>query len=371
MNNINDPEIREVIDRLHERGHHEFRALLGFDACIDNILRVVKQKDENKSVEFFNNSREFGEYLIQHENMSCGIEMRTRLSKVGGNMVITGNALGNLGIKSDCIGTFGFPQILPVFRSMSSNCKLHTIGETITASALEFDDSKVIMYDPGPYAGIDWNVVKSRINTEQIKNLFSGKHLIAFLNWSEIENTSDIWNGIYNEILPFILKPEHEDTLPVLFADLADCSRRTSDEILTALLLLGRFRENLKVILSLNQNEANIVAKALNISGNENDKDFIKELFSACNVSGLIIHRVKDALGYNGKLFEKCDTFYCEKPEILTGGGDNFNAGFCFATLCGFTLYQSLAVANAVSGYYVRTGISPDIGQLEDFLRNI
>jgi sugar/nucleoside kinase (ribokinase family) len=66
--------------------------------------------------------------------------------------------------------------------------------------------------------------------------------------------------------------------------------------------------------------------------------------------------------------YEKCDTFFCKEPKILAGGGDNFNAGFCFSMLHDFNLFQSLLLANAVSGYYVKTGASPSVNNLIDLL---
>jgi len=54
---------------------------------------------------------------------------------------------------------------------------------------------------------------------------------------------------------------------------------------------------------------------------------------------------------------------------ILTGGGDNFNAGYCYAMLHDLNHFQSLVVANAVSGSYVETGISPDVDNLIKFLK--
>jgi hypothetical protein len=357
-----------IILELLKKKITDINALLGFDACIDNIIRIIKNKKENSEVEFYNNSRQFGEFLISRENKSCGIEVHTQLSKIGGNMVITGDTLGNLGIKVDCIGTFGLPDILPIFLSMSSNCTLYTIGETITTSAFEFNDAKVMMFDPGPYNKLDWDVIKKMLGLDRIKQLFSGKQLISLLNWSEIENSSDIWKGILDEILPSTLPSEVH---PYFFTDFSDCSRRSKKDIQWAIALLGNFRNYFKVIISLNQNEAGIIAKALDLSDNTSDEDFIKKLFFACIADELVIHRTKDAMAYDGITFEKCDTFFCEEPTILTGGGDNFNAGFCFARFYDFDLFQSLIVANAVSGYYVKTGISPDVGSLIEFLKQI
>jgi hypothetical protein len=281
-------------------------------------------------------------------------------------MVITANALGNLGIKVECAGTFGLPEVLPFFRTMSPNCALYTIGETISATAIEFDNSKVIMFDPGPYVNLTWKDIKDLLGTEKIKQLISGKQLISFLNWSEIENSSRIWEGILEEILPDVVQP---GTKPCFFADFSDCSRKSKEEILTALDLLRRFRNYFNVIISLNQNEADLIATAAAIHNAVSDELFIRKLYEICNTDILVIHRTNDALGFDGVGYEKCDTFFCSQPKILTGGGDNFNAGFCYSQLQDFDLFQSLLVANAVSGSYVKYGISPDVNKLIDFLQ--
>ncbi|MGD0582257.1 MAG: PfkB family carbohydrate kinase [Bacteroidales bacterium] len=357
------PSIISVLGRERSTGSAAF---LGFDACIDTIVRIVREKDENNDTGFYSSSRQFGEYLISSENKSCGIELQTRISKFGGNMAITGNALGNLGIKTDCAGTFGLPDILPFFRSISSNCTLHTIGDTITATALEFDNTKVILFDPGHYDNLTWGSIKSLIGVDQIKKWLLGKQLISFLNWSEIARSSEIWEGFLNEIIPGVIPA---GSRPLFFTDLSDCSRKSVEEIKNAVRLVSEFREYFETILSLNHNEADLVATALGISQSTSDEDFVKSLFRSTNTNILVIHRTEDAIAYDGVAFEKCTTFLCKDPVILTGGGDNFNAGFCFAQLQGLELFPSLLVANAVSGYYVKTAISPDINQLISFLK--
>jgi hypothetical protein len=363
---IKDP-ISQIIKKLNDNHRVSFKAFLGFDACIDNIVRVVKENSENDEHGFYARSPEFAEFLLSKENKSCGIELHTSLSKTGGNMVITANALGNLGVKADCVGTFGLPDILPVFKSISSNCTLYTVGETITATALEFNDSKFILFDPGPYNNLNWEGIKAILGIEKIKQLLSGNQLISFLNWSEIQNSSQIWQGIIEEIIPEINSLQRAK---YFFTDFSDCSRKTKDEIKAVIYLLGRFRKYFKVVISLNQNETDLVAGALGIKNCTSDEELVKQLFSVINSDVLVIHRPKDAIAYNGLVFEKCDTFFCEEPKILTGGGDNFNAGFCYSLLCELDLYQSLLVANAVSGSYVKTGISPDLNNLINFLEN-
>ncbi|TAL58755.1 MAG: hypothetical protein EPN88_18070 [Bacteroidetes bacterium] len=358
--------ISGIVNTLSRIKITDGNAFLGFDACIDNIVHIVMEKNDNDEAGYFTDSSQFGEFLLNLNNKSCGVELRTKLSKIGGNMVITGNALGNLGIKVDCVGTFGLPEILPVFRTMSPNCSLYTIAETISATALEFNNSKVILFDPGPYNKLNWGGIKDLLGIDRIKVLLSGKQLISFLNWSEIENSSKIWEGVLDEILPSILQT---GTKRFFFTDFSDCSRRSKKEIGYAIDLLGRFKNYFKVILSLNHNEANLIARALELKGYVTDEELVKELFRTSNSDVLVIHRTKDALAFDGSSYEKCDTFICEEPKILTGGGDNFNAGFCYSLFHDFNLLQSLIVANAVSGAYVKTGISPDVNKLIDFLQ--
>ena len=360
--------IPEVVSRLSKIGNSERSAFLGFDACIDYIIRIVREKKGNEITGYFNDSNQFGEFLINLGNKSCGVELQTKLSKIGGNMVITGNALGNLGIRVECVGTFGLPDILPVFRTMSPNCSLHTIADTISATALEFNNSKVIMFDPGPYNNLSWEGIKNLMGIEKIKKLMSGKQLISFLNWSEIEKSSMIWEGILDEILPSIVQT---GLRPFFFTDFSDCSRRSKKDIQFAIELLGRFRNYFRVVISLNQNEADLIAKALDLQEYNSDEEFVKNLFALSNTDVLVIHRTNDALAFDGVVYEKCDTFFCNEPKVLTGGGDNFNAGFCYTLFNEFNLFESLLVANAVAGSYVKTGISPDINRLIYFLTQV
>jgi sugar/nucleoside kinase (ribokinase family) len=60
---------------------------------------------------------------------------------------------------------------------------------------------------------------------------------------------------------------------------------------------------------------------------------------------------------------------YVNKPKLSTGGGDNFNAGFCAGQLLGADVEASMILANAVSGCYIRNGHSPDINEILAFLQ--
>ena len=61
---------------------------------------------------------------------------------------------------------------------------------------------------------------------------------------------------------------------------------------------------------------------------------------------------------------------FTPKPKITTGAGDHFNSGFCLGKLLGFTTERCLLVGVTTSGFYVRTGQSPSLGDLAGMLRN-
>lgn len=357
--------VLKIISEIGNFKRDDVPALLGFDACIDIIVRIVRSRNKDNSPEYFISTSEIGDFLSNLGGRSCGLELETKISRPGGNMAITANALGLLGVKTECIGTFGYPEILPVFRNISHNCSLTSVAETITATALEFDVSKVIMFDPGPYKDLNARTLRDVLGTAAIRQKAEGKVLTAFLNWSEIENSSEIWRWFLTSVFPCIPHVKGR----VFFTDLSDCSRKSPDQIREAMSLLWEFRKYFRVVLSLNVNESIIVAKALGISHKLPEESFIKELHYACNCDLLLIHRIKDSIAFDGSEYTACETFFCEDPKILTGGGDNFNAGFCYSTFFDLDLFQSLLLANAVTGFYVRQGYSPEAGDLLKFLK--
>ena len=156
--------IPAIVSKLSRTNVTAGTAFLGFDACIDNIVRIVRDKKDNDETEYFSTSSQLGDFLVNLNNKSCGLELQTKLSKIGGNMVIMGNALGNLGIQVECMGTFGFPVILPVFHTMSSNCLLHTIAEA----------SRKILPNTPPHTVV---VTVNRIDFFRIKNRGPNKYV--------------------------------------------------------------------------------------------------------------------------------------------------------------------------------------------------
>jgi len=152
--------------------------------------------------------------------------------------------------------------------------------------------------------------------------------------------------------------------------DLADPEKRADTDIKEALRCIEQFEEKFAVILGLNEKEANEIADLYDIP-KEKKGDLVtmtKSLAEKINVTTVVVHPVKQACAVSGAEIACLDGPYCKAPKLTTGAGDNFNAGFLYAQMQGFSLTESLVVGCANSGYYVRHTVSPTIAELSHFI---
>jgi hypothetical protein len=349
----------------HQRNLINKRVTLGFDGFVDSIIKIIRKKEGDRKL-FFTSSTGFAQYILEKQSKNFSIELEEQLSKMGGNMPITANALGTLGAECNCIGALGFPQLHKVYEVMSPNCKLYSFANPGLSMAYEFDDSKMMMADMQELNRVNWQVVVDVIGIQKIIDLFSHRHLLALLNWSELEHSTDIWKGLLNDVLPRLAYDEK----PYGFFDLSDCSRRTDEKIYEALMLLNEFAKYWKVILSMNLNEAHLLHRVLTArEAPEETSSTGATLFEALKIHQIVIHTSARALSWSSEGMFVRESYRIEKPKVLTGAGDNFNAGFCAATLAGLQGEDALAIAHAVSGYYLLEGTSPDFQQLSSLVK--
>ncbi len=341
---MNDKSL-EVIEEFKRQSSKltQFQITTGFDAFIDTIVRLVK--DKNKE---FNTIHEFGEYILNKSSGSFSLESRELITKMGGNMLIMSDALGKLGLKVNCIGSFGKNEVHTAFRGVSQNCTFYSFADAGTCLAVEFDNGKMMIANMTQLNQSDWSFIKNKIGLEQIIELFQLSDAFCLLNWGEILTSNDLWNGILKEILPQINKPKFS------FFDLSDFTKRDTGEIHQAFVLLKEFANKTKLILSLNQNEAKMFYKVI---FNESSNDFswiCKKFYNELNIENVIIHSAKKSYGIDKNGTVEVGCFSIENPEILTGAGDNFNAGFLAGKLLGYDLKSNLRLANALAAEYIK-----------------
>jgi hypothetical protein len=336
----------------------------GFDGFVDQIVKIIKYKNEATPITFFQRKKEFADYIHEKEGTSFSLELHEQTIKLGGNMPIMANALATLGFKVNCIGALGYPHTHPVFNNLSANCKLFSFAEPGFSSAYEFQDGKMMMGHFGDLHTSGWEVIKKRIGLETIIDLYLQSNLFCFVNWSEIDISSDIWKGIIEEVLPKITSRQ-----PLAFFDLSDCTKRSDGSVTEALQLIRSISQYARVIIGMNKNEARHICRLFNCKTAADDLyQSAYDIFTNLNPHLLVLHSAKEALAVDRNGSYQSDSFYIKDPLISTGAGDNFNAGFCTAQLLQPDPEASIIFANAVAGMYVKTGISPDMSDAIHFL---
>jgi hypothetical protein len=339
----------------------------GFDGFVDSIVRVVKFKTEVNGPVFFSTIKEFGNYIAGKSGSGFSLESEELVQKLGGNMPIMANAMAQMGASVNCIGAFGMPSIVPVFSQMHPNCSLYTYTNPGFTTAMEFTDGKFMLAQMTDLNHSDWNTIKSVIGLEKLREIFSDADLVCLVNWSELDHSNNIWEGLLADIFTGSnVAPKQ------FFFDLSDCSKRKPEAIISAIKLIEQFGKYGKVTLSLNRNEANILYQTFIDHSPPTDLQAAgNKLFTELNIDTLIVHSSKLSVSWNTKGTYMSEPVFIANPKFSTGAGDNFNAGYCMATLLGFDTEISLIMANCVANCYITTGNSPDITALNTYISEL
>lgn len=282
-------------------------------------------------------------------------------------MPITANALAHLGVHVHCIGALGYPVPHPVFNSLHSNCNHFSFADPGTCTAFEFNDGKIFFGEMGQLNTSGWPEIKNIIGIDTLINLYKESDLLCIVNWSEIDQSTGIWKGLLNDVLPAY---NHTGTLQTAFFDLSDFSKRESSSVLEAISLLHEFSKFTRVILSLNRNEAKLIHQILFGSPTPSDPVIMgQNIYGKLGIDTLLLHGSQEAIAYRLGKTSFCSSFFVPEPKISTGAGDHFNAGFCAAQLLEFNLDYSLIFASAVAGYYIQSAQTPVLSDLAGFLK--
>jgi hypothetical protein len=348
------------------------RVFVGFDGFVDTVKKAVKQRDEDQAI-CFGTLGEFSDRIRAATGRSGQIEMLTERVKLGGNAPILSNALGRLGIKSWCLGSMGFPEKHTVFSKLSDQCEVMSAIDPGLSEAIEFSDGKMIFSDLGVFDRYDWTYIVKTMGLEKIRHAVLGSDLLAFVDWANLPHASDIWQGV----LQNVIKPSHRKDFIFLF-DLCDPSKKTAEEIEEVLDLISCFSHYGKVTLGLNENETLRIWCALHgvdITGatKKNEVPPLLEagdaLYKTMHIDCLLVHPIDRSLAYEGREVRELHGRFVTHPQVLTGGGDNLNAGYCLGRLYGFSIEHCLLLGMAASGAYIENGESPDLPAIKQYIR--
>ena len=329
-------------------------ALVGFDGFIDTLARPVSKTTElREENQYFETIEEFGRYLTSHKNTNCSVEMDVFSHTFGGNTPHLGNALATLGVKVSCVGTFGAETIDPLFSHL--NCDMYSFADAGVSTALEFRDGKVMLGYHNARKKPTWDDVSACTKDKGIEALISNADLIALVNWSELHFSHELWKAVLTNCLEL----QQTDKSRTVFFDLCDIARKSAEEVVEVLELMGRFSQRRKTVLSMNENETVRLGQAIGASCDI--ESIAQRVHSGFGLDEVIVHTKEKSilLGDFGLVAHHNGTV--PYPVLLTGAGDNFNGASCAAILLNLLPQSRLDFAAVFAHEYVRCGASPSL----------
>jgi sugar/nucleoside kinase (ribokinase family) len=340
-----------------------FTAFVGLDGFVDEIVHAVDQRENAQEYTRLPTITSFSERIAGAAGRSTNIEMVTQRTKLGGNGPIMANALATLGLKITYVGALGYPNLHPVFEPLAKRATVHTISEPGYTDAAEFLDGKVMLVKSQSLAQITWDNIDKRLGHDRVLKHFTSADLVAFVNWTMIPFMTEIWEQLHQRACPALQGPRRK-----IFFDLADPEKRPDDDIARALQLISDFQRCFDVILGLNEKEAYEIADALGIPHKDQTPEALstmsQEIAGKLRINTLVVHPVTYALAVSEGKVDVVQGPVITKPVITTGAGDHFNSGFCLGKLLGFDNEMSLLCGVSTSGFYVKTGQSPEMRDL-------
>ena len=346
-----------------------FTAFVGLDGFVDEIVHAVDKRESASEYTRLPTITSFAERIAGAAGRSTNIEMVTQRTKLGGNGPIMANALAALGTKVTYVGALGYPNLHPVFETLAKRATVHTIAEPGYTDAAEFLDGKVMLVKSQSLAEITWDNIDKRLGRDRFLKHFTTADLVAFVNWTMIPFMTEIWEALHKEACPAVQGPRRK-----LFFDLADPEKRPDEDIARALQLISDFQRCFDVILGVNEKESFEIAQALGIPHKDHTLEALStlalEIHEKLQIDTLVIHPVSYALAVSQGKVDLVHGPVIMKPVITTGAGDHFNSGFCLGKLLGFNNEMSLLVGVSASGYYVKTGHSPDMKDLAGLMND-
>ncbi|WP_114749917.1 PfkB family carbohydrate kinase [Pleomorphovibrio marinus] len=360
--------IAETIEKLQEAAEVVPKAFVGFDGYVDKIQLPVKSLDGEERV-FFPDIFDFSKHLAKHAGKSGQVELKTRITKAGGNAPIMSDALWALSVDTTCMGTLGKPKLHPVFEELNKRCKLVSLGPEAVSNAFEFGDGKIIFSELDVFDELDWQYIKKQKPLlSEISKALDNMDLLAFVDWVNLPHATDIWRGIATELLP-----KAKDKKRYFFFDLCDPSKKSSASVREMLEVLSEYQAYGTVVLGLNENETILIYAALKGEEPHSGQSLIttsKILFSEISVDLLLVHPNSSSILVRKDKTVEVQGKLVEKPKVLTGAGDNFNAGFMTSWIRGLGAEHSLLAGMAASGHYITTGHSASIPDVVTYLKN-
>jgi hypothetical protein len=339
-------------------------ALIGFDGYIDRIVRL--KKNQMDPSDFFEYIGDFARHIQEQPGSSQDIAIKRISEKIGGNGPLMAESLAVKNVAVSCIGAFGYPEINSSFDELSKKAALFSVEQNAFTLALEFNDAKIMLAETETLDCIDWKKLVSVLGEEKLGALIQEVDIVGITNWSGLSKSNDILEGILG-----ILSRSCQGGKRLCFFDLADPSGKSREQFRDLFRLMEKLSPWFDIILGLNRKEAILVYNHFfNCREKSFDETMAVKLADAIALKEVVIHGAGLAAVADKKNYRTVQGITIQSPVILTGAGDNFNAGYCLGKLCGFDIISCLYLADISASLYVQQGFSADIDAIITYIEH-
>lgn len=365
--------VKQNIDKLKNAIPNKC-IFLGFDGYIDSLYTLARKRESLSKWERMETMGIFGQRILDVAGSSANVERVLKRKISGGFAPNTCKAVNGLGVKTCLMAAIGYPNINEMFLPIAERESVEAIpignpGETL---GLEFDDGKIMLTDFENIFNITWESIIDRVGIDKLISKLQTSDTWGFGHWSLLLDFDNIWKHLLNEVFPNINNLKKK----LFFVDLADIKKRNKSDIQEMLKLLRNIDEKVPVMLSLNDQEAIDISKAIDQIKTIDPKkkphtDYIeggKIMNGVLNLSYLVIHSPYFATISTRDSHYWVTEGFTSKPRFTTGAGDHFHSGTAIGLTCNFSAPESLILGNALTAIFVRTGNSPNLQDLSQFI---
>lgn len=225
-----------------------------------------------------------------------------------------------------------------------------------------------------------WNEIKSDQLIADLKEFFLYCRTIAFDDWTNVADSSDLWNGLLRDVI----RPLKKTDLDFVFY-LGDPAKRLFFQVDEILDIMSEFSKHGRVTFCLDQNEAVKLWMVLNgehpdttfknYTASELKKKYFS-IFRTMSIDRLLIYSVNDAILYsNDQQFVLVREIVDQSIEIAKDARDNFVAGLTIGMLQQLDIQHCITLGLIVFGACGESKTSPDqsalISYIERWIRDL
>jgi hypothetical protein len=329
----------------------ERSAFVGFDGYVDEIVMPMTAYGRFESI------KQFNEFIIKHESASADISVKRVYRRMGGNAPILAHSLAKKGLTLHCAGAIGEGSVLSVFEQLQRSCETTAISAPAECYALEFPDGKIMFGERSTLDDITPRLVKQRIGERKLNELLESD-LICFVNWGGLNHGNDI----IKEILLGDTQ-KRKEKMQILFMDLADISTAPLNRVSELISLMPRLKQRYYTMLSANRKEAVNLAEYIGEKA-ESISQTAQTLLMRLEIDEITVHSLGCSVAVTKENEASVIPETVKQPKVVTGAGDNYNAGYCIGKLLGKSLEECVKMGNASAYSYVRNGEPCGLEQL-------